>query len=87
MPDKFRKLLDLFNAGDITGAQAVQHEINNMIPLLVKYGDKQCIKEILVMQGFPCGDCRRPFKPLSDSARKEIKTVCDANSIVNNSDQ
>jgi len=75
MPEKYRKIVDLFHAGKITKAQEVQHEVNDIIPYLGKYGAMQVAKEFLTLMGMPCGDCRGPFKPLSDSIRAELKEV------------
>jgi len=78
MPEKYRKLVDLFNAGQIAKAQQVQHEINNLIPPLEKYGAMQLAKEILTLRGMPCGDCREPFTPLDEKAKMDIKQVYNA---------
>ena len=78
MPEKYRNLVDLYNAGQIAEAQQVQHEINNFIPHLEKYGAMQIAKEILTLRGMPCGDCRGPFAPLDENAKKDIKQVYNA---------
>ena len=66
MPDKFVRLFTAFKSGDIEGAQAIQHEANDIIKALIKTG---CVmaaeKEVLCLMGYDMGSCRPPFKTLS----------------------
>lgn len=73
MPQKYRKLMDLFNAGKYDEARQMQHEINDLIDVVAKYGAMATTKEFLTLEGFDCGICRSPFKPLSDEAKADIK--------------
>lgn len=75
MPEKFRQMTDYFKEGKTDKAQQIQHEVNNIIPYLGKYGAMQAAKEFLTLMGMPCGDCRGPFKPLSEEARAELREV------------
>ncbi len=78
MPEKYRKLMDLFKAGKYEEARSLQHEINDLIDVVAKYGAMATTKEFLSLEGFDCGICRSPFKPLSDEAKAEIKKAFDA---------
>lgn len=77
MPGKIRGIAELFAAGKTAEAQAVQHEANDLIDVVAKYGIAGT-KEFMRLQGFDCGDCRAPFQPLTDSARAEIKAAHQA---------
>ncbi|MBQ2775050.1 MAG: N-acetylneuraminate lyase [Clostridia bacterium] len=74
MPDKFVKLFAAFKNGDIAGAQAIQHEANDIIKALIKTG---CVmaaeKEVLCLMGYDMGSCRPPFKTLSDEESNFLK--------------
>lgn len=61
MADKFVKIRELFMAGKIEEAQAVQREANRIITILCKIGVMQAEKEVLNQLGFDFGICRHPF--------------------------
>ncbi len=75
MPERYLALRDAVRAQEIARAQELQHGINEMIPTVVQYGATQVAKELLTLQGFPCGDCRRPFAPLTEQAKADIKRL------------
>ncbi|MHB8063942.1 MAG: N-acetylneuraminate lyase [Ruminiclostridium sp.] len=77
MPKKYRTLMDLFYAGKYDEARMLQHEINDLIDVVAKYGAMATTKEFLTLEGFDCGICRSPFKPLSTEAKAEIKKAFD----------
>lgn len=73
MADKFVKIHELFKAGNIAEAQKLQIRANEIIALLCKVGVMPAEKEVLSLLGYDMGDCRHPFSPLSDEARKLVK--------------
>lgn len=73
MADKFVKIHELFKAGNIAEAQRLQIKANEIIALLCKVGVMPAEKEVLTLLGYDMGDCRHPFSPLSDEARKLVK--------------
>ena len=73
MADKFVKIHELFKAGNIAEAQKLQIRANEIIALLCKVGVMPAEKEVLSLLGYEMGDCRHPFSPLSDEARKLVK--------------
>ena len=73
MADKFVKIHELFKAGNIAEAQKLQIKANEIISLLCKVGVMPAEKEVLTLLGYDMGDCRHPFSPLSDEARKLVK--------------
>ena len=75
MPEKFFKILECFNKGDMAGAAAVQSEANEIIEALIKTDVKTGIKYILSKQGIPCGTCRRPFAAQDDEKKALLDSV------------
>lgn len=73
MADKFVKIHELFKAGNIAEAQKLQIKANEIIALLCKVGVMPAEKEVLNLLGYDMGDCRHPFSPLSEEARKLVK--------------
>ena len=61
MADKFVKIRELFEAGDIAQAQKIQKEANRIITILCQIGVMQAEKEVLNQLGIDFGNCRKPF--------------------------
>lgn len=78
MPEKFIKIMDSFNAGDIQAASAVQREANEIIEALIKSNVQSSIKHILSKQGIPCGSCRRPFAPLGEEQKALLESIINS---------
>lgn len=72
MADKFVKMNQLFAEKKLDEALAIQGEINRTIEVLLKVGIFKGIKEVLKLQGFDCGECRRPFLPLSEEEKRMV---------------
>ena len=75
MPEKFMKIMELFNAGKNEEANLVQGEVNKVVEALCQVGVFKGIKEILTLQGMDCGVCRKPFAPLNDEQKALMKKV------------
>ena len=75
MPEKFIRLHQLFAEHRMEEALLVQDEINGVIEVLTKVGVFKGIKEILRLQGFDCGECRRPFLPLTGEEKNMVR-IC-----------
>ena len=72
MADKFVKIQQLFLAGKVEEAQAVQREANRIITILCKIGVMQAEKEVLNQLGFDFGVCRHPFGEPTEEDRELI---------------
>ena len=72
MADKFVRIHELFKAGNIKEAMAVQEEADVIITALCKCGVMQGEKAILCAKGMDFGVARSPFAPLSAEAEKEL---------------
>lgn len=75
MGDKFVKLYNAFNAGDLETAQNEQKEANVIIAEMIKYGVFQSEKAILTHMGIEMGACRRPFLPLSKEGDEAMAKI------------
>ncbi len=75
MGDKFIKIYEEFNAGNIEKAQAIQTEANEIIAEMIKYTVLPCEKAIMTHLGIDCGPCRRPFLPLTKEADEAMARI------------
>lgn len=73
----FVKIRERFQAGDFPGALALQSQINSYVEEMCRVGIFSAVKYILTKRGIPCGDCRRPFHPLTDSERMRIERMLE----------
>ena len=72
MADKFVNLYRLFAENKLDEALVIQGEINRTVEVLLKVGIFKGIKEVLKIQGFDCGECRKPFLPLSEEEKRMV---------------
>lgn len=75
MPKKFIELMRLFRERRMDEALRIQGEINDVISVLCQVGIFKGIKELLRLQGFDCGTCRKPFLPLAEEDKKRIAAL------------
>lgn len=73
MADKFIKIQQLWQSGDVKGAQAVQEEANKIIAALIKVGVMAGEKAVLTLLGYDFGVCRKPFDSFSDEQIEYLK--------------
>jgi len=74
MADKFVQIQELFQKGDLAGAQTIQKEANRIITLLIKIGVMQAEKEVLNQLGYQIGSCRHPFEGPTTEQKELIRT-------------
>lgn len=73
----FVALRERFQAGDFSGAQQLQHQINTYVEEMCRVGIFSAVKYILTKRGVPCGACRRPFHPLTESERLRLDQMLE----------
>jgi N-acetylneuraminate lyase len=73
MAEKYVKIKELFEVGDMEAAQLVQTEVNAVIKVLMQVGVFPGVKEAVNMMGIECGECRRPFRRLSGEEKEVLK--------------
>ena len=72
MPDLMVKIYSLAAEGKIEEAREVQSVANRAIATVLKYGAVPSCKYLISQYGVPYGDCREPFLPLDESAKKNL---------------
>lgn len=78
MADKFLAIKKAFDARDLPAAFRIQEEANTVIAALVKTGSVFAAeKYVLSLLGCPVGECRRPFKPLSEEHKKMLQEMAE----------
>ena len=75
MPELIHKIYDSFKAGSIADAQKYQVQANHVIKAICKNGVFASVKAILEMDGFTFNGCRKPFSPITDEGRAELRKV------------
>lgn len=75
----YKKIFDLFNAGERTAALELQHRANNCMEAMCKVGLIPAIKYELARQGHPVGEPRAPFSPLTQEQKDYVDGVLDQN--------
>ncbi len=71
----YRHLFQNFQQGNLSAAQADQRYANDLITVICKYDVIASVKYLLDIQGFQLHGCRKPFIPLSSSAKEELRRV------------
>lgn len=71
-PKTFRRLKDLFDAGDIKHAMEIQKLINHRVEEMVNVGIFPAVKYLFYKQGIDVGKCRKPFAELTSSQKEKL---------------
>ena len=79
MAEKFVKIQELIAENHWTEAAVIQDEANAVIEALCKVGVFKGIKAALRMQGMDCGDCRKPFLPLTEEQTLYLEKILREN--------
>lgn len=76
MADKFVRIRQLFEAGDMAAAQDLQKQANRIITVLCQIGVMQAEKEVLNQLGLNFGVCRHPFgEPTAEQKERIAKEI------------
>ena len=75
MAPLIREIYTSFRAGHMDQAAALQHTANTVIQVICRYGVFASVKTLLGFEGIDCGGCRRPFQPISEEGKEELKRV------------
>lgn len=71
-PQLFLKVRELYRAGKMEEALAVQRQINSNIEAYCSVGIFNAVKYEFRRRGFDCGVCRKPFRPLTAEQEKSF---------------
>lgn len=75
IPELIHKVYDSFQAGNIEKARAYQVQANHVIKAICNNGVFASVKVLLEMDGFRFPCCRRPFAPVTEEGRAELRRV------------
>jgi N-acetylneuraminate lyase len=78
MPEKFIQISRLFSERKMEEALEVQREANRVISLLIKIGVMPAVKAVLELQGIECGNCRPPFRIVTEEERDMLRVVLES---------
>lgn len=73
MAEKYIQIYHLVNEGKLEAAKEIQSTANIIIEALIKVGVIGGVKEMLNLAGIDCGDCRAPFRKLSEEDKEYLK--------------
>lgn len=76
-PQRVLTLARAYRDGRADDARALQAAANRLIEAMISAGVLPALKYLLTRQGIPMGDCRAPFAPLSDLARRKLDAAAD----------
>lgn len=79
MAEKFIKIKELFEKGEMKAAQALQQEANRVIAALIKLGVMPAEKAALSLMGIDMGQCLPPFQQLDETQVKWLAGVLKEN--------
>lgn len=72
MPGLFVELYDSFKAGNVEKAREIQHAINRIIAVLIKYNALPATKALLCSLGFNVGKCTPPLRHYSEEENAKL---------------
>lgn len=75
MAEVFIKIYEAYLAGELEKAAQLQDRANDVIEKLISVGVFRGVKGILNILGLDCGECRRPFLPLTSHEYKLLEEV------------
>lgn len=73
----FLDLRRLYKEGKMKEALKKQKEINLRVEVMCRTNIFAAVKYGWILRGIDCGNCRAPFKPLSDSDKEMLKDLYD----------
>lgn len=77
MGDIFVQLKRAFDEGNLAYAACLQGKANEMIKTLLDIGIFPAIKGVLKLQGIDCGNCIKPYQPLSKEDYKTLEAALE----------
>lgn len=72
MPGLFVELYNEFRAGNVQRAKEIQHAINKIIAVLLKYNALPATKALLRALGFGVGECTYPLKRYGEAEYEQL---------------
>lgn len=76
-PKLYAAVRDEFKAGHMAQARSLQHKVNDFVESLVKVGIFPAAKYCMELLGVGIGTCRKPFLPITDSQKVQVKDALE----------
>ena len=83
MLDKFIRIRELYDAGRVQEARAVQHSANEVITAVCECGLLEATKYMLALQGIEAGHARKPFACLTEEKKRRLRAVAEKEGLLN----
>ncbi len=77
MLKKYKRIWAAYEAGNLKEAEALQHDACRVIDRLMKVRDITAEKYLLGRKGIMAGDCRPPFKPITEEEKRFLDETGD----------
>lgn len=75
MPELFVQLERFYQAGDLSSAQKIQFQINDIITDLLSLPIYSAMKELLKLRGVDCGSVRAPLEEVPDDQMPQLAAI------------
>jgi N-acetylneuraminate lyase len=75
MSEEMIAISSLFRERRMDEARAAQDAVNNIVQVMLDVGVFNAAKFATALLGFDCGECRRPFLPLTDEQKAAVTQV------------
>jgi N-acetylneuraminate lyase len=69
----YRRIINAYEAGDMTTARKEQARARELVAVMGKFGDAAAIKATMKIIGIDCGPCRLPQRNLSDKEYHQLR--------------
>lgn len=79
MAEKFVRMLHLVRQGMLQQARLIQTQVNNILEVLFQIGIMPAEKAALELMGIPMGNCRKPFREITQEERTRLRNVLKEN--------
>jgi len=79
----YRRIINAYEAGDMTTARKEQARARELIAVMGKFGDAAAIKATMKIIGIDCGPCRLPQRNLSDKEYHQLRAELERTGFFN----
>lgn len=73
----FLKIRDHFQKGEMREAGLLQENVNKRVETMVEIGIFSAVKYGFTLRGIPCGNCRAPFRALTEEDKHKMREIME----------
>lgn len=77
MLGKYKRIWKAYREGRLAEAESIQHEACRIIDTLLYVRDITAVKYLLKRKGICCGDCRSPFRAVTEEEKQLLDRIGD----------